>query len=111
MANELITVEVVYALPDKQRLITLQVPQGTTVREAARRADMPSHFPGLDVDDSALGIFGKAVARPEERVVQDGDRIEIYRPLIADPKEVRKQRAARAREKAAAREDKAGTAS
>ncbi|MCY1554802.1 Protein RnfH [compost metagenome] len=57
---------------------------------------MAAHFPGLDLTASPLGIFGKAVAKPEERVLEDGERVEIYRPLIADPKEVRKQRAARA---------------
>ena len=91
-----IAVEVVYALADKQKLLKLSVPAGTTVREAAILSAMDSHFPGLDLLQSPLGIFGKAVAKPDERVLEDGERVEIYRPLIADPKEVRKQRAAKA---------------
>lgn len=61
------------------------------------------HFPELDLESAPLGIFGKAVPKPAERVLQSGERVEIYRPLIADPKEVRKQRAAKA--KAAKTED------
>jgi putative ubiquitin-RnfH superfamily antitoxin RatB of RatAB toxin-antitoxin module len=91
-----IAVEVVYALPEKQKLLKLSLPAGTSVREAAIRSAMDSHFPGLDLATCPLGIFGKALARPEERVLEDGERVEIYRPLIADPKEVRKQRAAKA---------------
>lgn len=91
-----IVVEVVYALADKQKLLSLNVPYGTTVRQAAMQSGMDAHFPGLDLSGSPLGIFGKAVPRPEERVLEEGERVEIYRPLIADPKEVRKQRAAKA---------------
>lgn len=91
-----IVVEVVYALADKQKLLSLSVPAGTTVREAALRSGLDAHFPGLDLQTAPLGVFGKAVAKPDERVLEEGERVEIYRPLIADPKEVRKQRAARA---------------
>lgn len=96
MDKPVIAVEVVYALADKQKLLRLTVPQGTTVREAALRSGMDGFFPGLDLGSSPLGIFGKAVPKPDERVLDEGDRVEIYRPLIADPKEVRKQRAAKA---------------
>lgn len=96
MDKQSIVVEVVYALPDRQRLISLTVPRGTTVREAALRCGLDRHFPGLDLANSPLGIFGKAVPRPEERELETGDRVEIYRPLIADPKEVRKRRAEKA---------------
>lgn len=92
----MIVVEVGYALADKQKLLRLTVPHGTTVREAALQSGMDQHFPGLDLAGSPLGIFGKAVAKPEARVLEEGERIEIYRPLVADPKEVRKQRAAKA---------------
>ncbi|MFV3415523.1 RnfH family protein [Pseudomonas nitroreducens] len=92
-----IVIEVVYALPDKQALLRLSVPRGTRMREAVELSGIASQFPGLDISNCPLGIFGKAVARPEERVLQEGERVEIYRPLIADPKEVRKQRAARAK--------------
>ncbi len=91
-----IVVEVVYALADKQKLLSLSVPAGTTVREAVLRSGLDAHFPGLDLQMAPLGVFGKAVAKPDERVLEEGERVEIYRPLIADPKEVRKQRAARA---------------
>lgn len=96
MDKPVIAVEVVYALADKQKLLRLTVPQGTTVREAALRSGMNGFFPGLDLAKSPLGIFGKAVPKPDERVLEEGERVEIYRPLIADPKEVRKQRAAKA---------------
>ncbi|WP_439860889.1 RnfH family protein [Pseudomonas sp. MBLB4136] len=96
MDSRTIVVEVVYALADKQKLLRLSLPYGTTVRQAALQSGMEVHFPGLDLASSPLGIFGKAVTKPDERVLEDGERVEIYRPLIADPKEVRKQRAARA---------------
>mgnify|MGYP006141935331 FL=1 len=93
-----IVVEVVYALADKQKLLRLSLPYGTTVRQAAVQSGMQAHFPDLDLHNSPLGIFGKAVSKPDERVLEEGERVEIYRPLIADPKEVRKQRAAKAAE-------------
>ena len=92
----MIVVEIGYALADKQKLLRLSVPDGTTVREAVLQSGMDQHFPGLDLAGSPLGIFGKAVAKPDARVLEEGERVEIYRPLIADPKEVRKQRAAKA---------------
>ncbi|MED5606347.1 hypothetical protein SAMN05216189_100278 [Pseudomonas delhiensis] len=92
-----IAIEVVCALPERQRLLRLSVPCGTRVREAVRLSGIAAQFPELDVLNSPLGIFGKAVADPDGRVLEEGERVEIYRPLIADPKEVRKQRAARAR--------------
>lgn len=108
MDNFAIAVEVVYALADKQRLLQLTVPRGTTVREAALRSGMELHFPGLDLASAPLGIFGKAVAKPEQRVLEEGERVEIYRPLIADPKEARKQRAAKAAQSKAAEADAQG---
>ena len=89
-----IAIEVVYALAERQKLLRLSVPVGTTVREAALRSGMQQFFPELDLGQAPLGIFGKAVSKPEDRVLEEGERVEIYRPLIADPKEVRKQRAA-----------------
>ncbi|GLK91061.1 RnfH family protein [Pseudomonas turukhanskensis] len=96
MAEALIEVEVVYAQADVQRLVTVQVPVGTTARQVVELSDLGSEFPDLDVQACPLGIFGKALADPQARVLEAGDRVEIYRPLIADPKEVRKQRAAKA---------------
>lgn len=91
-----IHVEVAYALPHKQAIVPLQVPEGTTALDAARQSGIARQFEGLDLDSAKLGIFGKAVG--PQTALRDGDRVEIYRPLVADPKEVRKARAARAKE-------------
>lgn len=98
MAKHMIYVEVAYALPDKQKIVQLEVPQGTTARAAALRSGLDEDFPGIDLQGSPLGIFGKALNRPspEEYILEPGDRVEIYRPLLVDPKVVRKERAARA---------------
>lgn len=98
MNEPAITVEVAYALPDQQRIIRLAVPAGTTILEAARLSGIAEHFPGLDLNACDMGVFGKLVAKPAERVLRADERVELYRPLIADPKEVRKQRAARAKD-------------
>lgn len=96
MDKPAIVVEVAYALADQQKLLRLSLHQGTTVRQAVLQSGMQAYFPDLDLASSPLGIFGKIVVKPEERVLEEGERVEIYRPLIADPKEVRKQRAAKA---------------
>lgn len=96
MAEDVIQVEVVYALAGRQQLLRLTLPRGINAREAVMRSGLEAQFPGLDLAGCPLGIFGKALARPEERLLEEGDRVEIYRPLIADPKEVRKLRAAKA---------------
>lgn len=88
-------IEVAYALPEKQKIIALDVPQGCTVREAVLQSNMEVFFPGLDLKTAKLGIFGKAVRKPEEQVIQAGERIEIYRDLIVDPKQARVNRAAK----------------
>jgi putative ubiquitin-RnfH superfamily antitoxin RatB of RatAB toxin-antitoxin module len=90
--TESITVEVVYASKDRQELVTLTLPAGTVAREAAERSGLPERFPEIDLARNKLGVFAKLV-KPDT-VLRDRDRVEIYRPLIADPKEVRKQRAA-----------------
>jgi len=95
MADSIIHVEVVYATPDKQEIVALELPAGTTVRDAALKSNLDQRFEGLDLVKADLGVFGKAVPKPESAELHDGDRVEIYRPLIADPKEVRKQRAAK----------------
>lgn len=88
---DLIGVEVAYATPEKQRLVELQVPPGTTVIEAIERSNIREEFPGMVVDERAVGVFSRKVGPEYE--LQQGDRVEIYRPLIADPKEIRRQRA------------------
>ena len=90
--SEMIMVEVAYALPQRQEIIALQVPAGTTVQHAAKQSGIAQHFPEIDLATAKMGIFGK-VAKGDA-VLQPGDRVEIYRSLIADPKAVRKQRAA-----------------
>lgn len=89
-------IEVVYASVDRQVLLTVAVASGTSLRAAVQASGIAAHFPEADLADCPLGIFGKVVVDPDTRTVQSGDRIEIYRPLLADPKEVRRLRAAKA---------------
>ena len=96
MVESLVEVEVVYAAVDRQVLLKVAVPAGSTLRAALLSSGIGTQFPELDLANCPLGIFGKVVADPDSRVVQAGDRIEIYRPLLADPKEVRRLRAAKA---------------
>ncbi|MHA3734723.1 RnfH family protein [Pseudomonas sp. Eth.TT006] len=98
MVEPVIEIEVVYAAVDRQVLRAVSVPEGTTVREAALKSGIGTDFPQLDLHECPLGIFGKVVTDPQIRLIQAGDRIEIYRPLLADPKEVRRLRAAKAAE-------------
>ena len=98
MVEAVIEVEVVYAAVDRQVLLSVTVPAGATVRAALLASGVDREFPELDLADCPVGIFGKVVADPDTRQLQAGDRIEIYRPLLADPKEVRRLRAAKAAE-------------
>lgn len=96
--GDLITVEVAYALPDQQKIIELLVEPGTTAYQAAERSGIVKVFPEIDLENAKMGIFGqslgtKGLKPPREHELQPGDRVEIYRPLIADPKEVRRKRA------------------
>lgn len=97
-----IHVEVAYALPDKQRIVALELVVGSSVRAAAMQSGLDKQFPELDLAAVDLGVFGKMVSKPDEQALKDGERVEIYRPLIADPKEVRKQRAAKVKARKAA---------
>lgn len=92
MNQENITVEVAYALPEQQLIIPLQVPAGTTAEQAIAQSGILTKFPNIDLSQQQIGIFGK-LTRPDA-TLRNLDRVEIYRSLIADPKEVRKQRAA-----------------
>ncbi|MBL7252387.1 RnfH family protein [Alloalcanivorax sp. C16-2] len=94
---ESIRVEVVYALPDKQRLVALEVAPGTTMLDAARQSGIAGQFEGLELENMPMGIFGKAEPDPARRVLADGERVEIYRPLSIDPKAARRARAERSR--------------
>ncbi len=92
MASDQITIEVAYATPLKQMILELEVAQDTTPRDVVEQSDIDSYFPEIDKQNCDIGIFGKVIRGAH--VLEDGDRIEIYRPLLADPKEVRKRRAA-----------------
>ncbi|HSC93903.1 MAG TPA: RnfH family protein [Burkholderiales bacterium] len=89
-----IRVEVAYALRDRQVLLTRELEEGCTVEQAIRRSGILEAFPEIDVARARVGIFGREVSLDAQ--LRDGDRVEIYRPLIADPKDARRQRARRA---------------
>ncbi len=86
-------VEVVYALPDNQVLLQLDVPEGTTLYEAALQSGITQHFEHLDLETAPMGVFGKRAKDPKTQVLEEGDRVEIYRPLLIDPKQARINRA------------------
>lgn len=86
----------VYAAVERQVLRTCAVQEGTNVRAALEASGIADEFPELDLANCPVGIFGKVVADPGRQAVQAGDRLEIYRPLQADPKEIRRLRAAKA---------------
>lgn len=89
---EMIQVQVCYALRDKQELVNLKLSEGATVQQALEASGLLAKHPEIDLKKNKFGIFAKL--SKVDTVLRDRDRIEIYRPLIADPKEVRKQRAA-----------------
>jgi uncharacterized protein len=89
---EVMNVEVCYALPEKQLLIPVKLPVGATLQQALEASGILDKYREIDLKKNKFGIFAK-LSKPDS-VLRDGDRVEIYRPLIADPKEVRKQRAA-----------------
>lgn len=90
-------VEVVYALPEKATVIPLNIESDTTVGEAIAQSGILAKHPEIDLTKQAVGIYARIVSL--ETVPEDGDRIEIYRPLIADPKEMRRRRAEQMRAK------------
>lgn len=89
--SDRINIEVVYALPHEQILLQLQMPQHATVAEAIKLSGVLEKHPEIDLGKNKLGIFGKLTRT--DAVLRDKDRIEVYRPLLADPKEVRRKRA------------------
>ena len=89
--DELIQVEVAYARLDKQWLIAVDVEVGATAQDAIHRSGVLTHFPEINLDINKVGIFGKLGQL--NTPLRAGDRVEIYRPLSADPKEMRRQRA------------------
>ena len=100
--TELINVEVAYALPQKQVLKALTVASGTTALQAIEKSGILQDFPEIDTNSDSIGVFSqvlgtKGLAEPAVYQLQPMDRVEIYRPLIADPKEVRRRRAQEAK--------------
>jgi putative ubiquitin-RnfH superfamily antitoxin RatB of RatAB toxin-antitoxin module len=93
----MIDIEIVYGLPHKQVLLSVSVPAGSSIAEAIAHSCMDKHFPDVDYSKLKVGVFGRS-ERPTT-VIKAGDRIEIYRPLIADPKEMRRLRAEKMKEK------------
>jgi putative ubiquitin-RnfH superfamily antitoxin RatB of RatAB toxin-antitoxin module len=90
-----LTIEVVYGVPHKQKILTLLVAAGSTVEQAIIDSGIIALFPEIDLSINKVGVWNRAVKLSEE--VNDLDRIEVYRPLIADPKDVRKRRAEKAK--------------
>jgi len=93
MDETLIDVEVAYATPEQQVIVALKMPEDATVEQAVHASGLLSRFPEIDGADLKVGIFG-SVCKLDQSVRQ-ADRVEIYRPLIHDPKEARRQRAAK----------------
>ena len=90
--SDQIQVEVVYALQNRQKSVMVHLSAGATVRDAVERSGLIAEFPEIDLASNKFGIWNKLAKA--DAVLRDKDRVEIYRPLIADPKEVRRQRAA-----------------
>ncbi len=90
--EDLITVEVVYAKPEEQCLLEVRVLPGTTMIDAIRKSGILERFPEIDIDSADVGIFGRVIHN-RLRVVHPFDRVEIYRPLPNDPKDLRAERA------------------
>ncbi|CAG9424621.1 TPA: RnfH family protein [Providencia alcalifaciens] len=91
-----INIEVTYALPEKQFLLSVKVAEGTTIEEAIIASGILTLRSDIDLKKNKVGIYSRPAKLGD--VVQEGDRIEIYRPLIADPKELRRKRAEKSKE-------------
>ena len=87
----MIHIEVVLAMPGKQELVALDLVAGSTIAEAIDQSGIVAMFDGFELDKAKVGIFGQKASMQQE--LRDGDRVEIYRALLIDPKEVRRQRA------------------
>lgn len=94
--SEKITIEVTFALPTKQSLLSLKVADGTSIEAAIEQSGILTMYPEIDLEKNKVGVWSKN--KKLHDTLREGDRIEIYRPLIADPKAVRKRRAEQAKE-------------
>ncbi len=90
--NQTMTVEVAYARPEQQVILEVSLPNGGTIEQAIEQSGILQTYPEIDLATNKVGIFGKLSKKTAE--LKAGDRVEIYRPLIADPKEVRRKREA-----------------
>lgn len=102
--ENVIVVEVAYALPQRQKILAIEVEEGTTALQAVEQSGITGEFPEIDIPTAKMGIFGQALGtkglKPaSEHVLQAGDRVEIYRPLKSDPKEARRRRAEKSAKK------------
>ena len=91
MAEASIQVQVCHAVPDGSFLRALTVPAGTTIQQAVEQSGLLREMPGIDLAVNVVGIYGKK--KPLDTVLRQHDRVEVYRPLQADPKEARRRRA------------------
>ena len=91
MAEGMIQVEVAYAAPDKQLILPVNVPEGASAKDAVELSGIVRKFPEIDIETNPMGIFGHQV-KPTQ-ALREGDRVELYRALLCDPKEVRRRRA------------------
>ncbi len=92
-SEQSLQVEVAYALPEQQSLLSVTLPAGSTAEEAIRASGILERHPEIDLTSQSVGVFGQVVGL--DTPLNDGDRVEIYRPLQVDPKQARKRRAAR----------------
>lgn len=86
-------IEIAYALPERQVIIPMTVPIGTTIAIAITHSELQQHCPDINLSEAKTGIYGRL--RPLDHVLAEGDRVEIYRPLLIDPKQARMLRAGR----------------
>lgn len=96
MSEVNIRIEVAFALPEKQTLLEVMIVEGTNVKDAVLESGIMVRYPEIDLDVNAVGIWNRTCKLTD--IPRDGDRIEVYRPLIADPKDVRRRRAEKAKE-------------
>ncbi|GGW89210.1 RnfH family protein [Alteromonas halophila] len=96
MSKGMIRVEVAFALPTRQSIVEVMLREGATVESAIDASNIAELYPDSDIANAKVGVWSRTAKRTD--VLKDGDRVEIYRPLIADPKEVRKRRAEKAKE-------------
>ncbi|MFT4939076.1 MAG: putative ubiquitin-RnfH superfamily antitoxin RatB of RatAB toxin-antitoxin module [Paraglaciecola sp.] len=108
MTDQQISIEVAYALPDRQTLLEVVIEQGTTVEQAIKASGIIKRFPQIDLSKDKVGIWNRTCKLSDEP--KNGDRIEVYRPLIADPKEVRRRRAEKAKDEGRANKITGGRA-